>query len=115
MRVGDRLTQPISVLRGVRQGCPLSPTLLATCVEGILTCMRGVEVPLCVGMVYRGVAYADDIDTTLVAAGIDDMQHNMERLQHECAPRQLRLNPIKCGVSLISPSSSTSTLTCQCT
>jgi len=64
LKIGGGLSKPISMLKGIRQGCPLSGQLYALAVEPLLCLLRkelsGVNIDeKCNGV--KLIAYADDI------------------------------------------------------
>lgn len=77
LKMGDGLTYPLPVKRGIRQGCPLSGQLYSLAIEPLLcklrTGLKGFMVP---GdpreLRYVVSAYADDI--TIFVTGQGDMQ-----------------------------------------
>ena len=73
-KVGGGLSRPVSVQRGIRQGCPLSGQLYTLAIEPFLNCLRakmkGVLVPGSVPHVYiKMSAYADDITVLVTDQG----------------------------------------------
>jgi hypothetical protein len=64
LKIGGGLSQPISIQKGIRQGCPLSGQLYALAVEPLLCLLRKELSGLRIGDDLHSVkltAYADDI------------------------------------------------------
>lgn len=66
IKIDGGLSQPLSVQRGIRQGCPLSGQLYALAIEPLLSCLRArltgfqlADSALGAGVVLS--AYADDV------------------------------------------------------
>lgn len=75
VKVGGGLSKPISVQRGIRQGCPLSGLLYSIAIEPILFNLRkilcGFSIPNVIQNTNVSItAYADDV-TVLVSGGQD--------------------------------------------
>ena len=83
--MGDNLSEPIAIERGVRQGCPASPTLFNIFINDILdkTMNIGVLVP---GMAQRtqGLLYADDL--VLLVESPEELHAALDRV-HDCAAK----------------------------
>ena len=78
VRVGEDMTPPIQVQRGVRQGCPGSPCLFNVFINDILADgdMKGVDVP---GLLERikGLMFTDDL--TLLADSPTELQTSLDK------------------------------------
>ncbi|GFW64535.1 retrovirus-related Pol polyprotein from type-1 retrotransposable element R2 [Trichonephila clavipes] len=91
---GDRLTDPINIKRGVKQGCPLSGMLFNLALDQVLrTVQEGREDKAI-------LAFADDL--VLLAPSPEDMQ-DLLTLTSEALDRiALRVNPNKCATMHLS-------------
>ena len=94
LEVSRERSQPITVLRGVRQGDPLSTILFALVVDRVLK-----RLPSEVGYTIRetkinGLAYADDI--VLYASTTEGMRRLLKIAEREAAKFGLEFNPNKC-------------------
>lgn len=97
---GDR-SHTINVLRGVRQGDPLSSIIFALVVDDILA-----EVPREVGYTIEGtlvnaIAYADDL--LIVTSTVSGMNITLSRVQARAELAGLTLNTSKCTALSIVP------------
>ena len=65
INVNNYFTEPIRVTRGIRQGCPMSPSLYAICAEGLANMIRnnkrikGLELPK--QDIVKIIQHADDM------------------------------------------------------
>ncbi|MCO5550338.1 hypothetical protein L7F22_003822 [Adiantum nelumboides] len=79
IRVGDRLSEPIKIERGVRQGCPGSPTLFNIFINDVINEAAdfGVDIP---GLTQKiqGLLFADDL--VLLADSPLELQNALDRL-----------------------------------
>jgi hypothetical protein len=92
-----RLTEPLEVGVGVKQGCPVSPLLFCLFVQPVSAEMEGVQEPA----VYRleghnlpDWAYADDF--VVIAHTTDGLQHLVGEEARAFLQRRLRVEPAKC-------------------
>jgi hypothetical protein len=103
VRLHDHMCTPFSSSLGLKQGCPLSPTLFNVYVHKL----PGLVQSLCpnVGVFMptnqqqarvQVLMYADDI--LLLAHKHHDMQHLINALQATCSQLQLSISPTKCEV-----------------
>ena len=66
VNINNFFTQPIKITRGIRQGCPRSPSLYAICAKGLANlirnnnCIKGVQLPMHKASV-KIIQHADDI------------------------------------------------------
>ncbi|OIR56145.1 MAG: uncharacterized protein A8A55_3108, partial [Amphiamblys sp. WSBS2006] len=94
---GDTDENAWELSQGVRQGCPLSPTLFNLFVDDALDAIkeRGVSVPEMDGKV-AGLCYADDI--VLLAETREKLQEAANGLSSWASIWGMRINTQKCGV-----------------
>ena len=94
--VNGETSQPIFLNRGVRQGCPLAPTLFNLCVEGLLEKLTKQEADgFEVGNKRITVqAYADDI--LLISDTEQGLKNLASTLERFCAATNLTINVDKC-------------------
>ena len=90
-------THPISVRRGIKQGCPLSPLLFNLVLDGILPNLERVEdgYRFGGGATIKSLAYADDL--CIVGTMKDRINHMLEMITDFFKWAGLDLNPSKCG------------------
>lgn len=102
VRVDGQLTEEVSILRGVRQGCVLSPLLFNIYSEKIFSdALEG----MCQGVVVNGVVinnlrYADD--TVLLATSLEDLQELLNAVAKTSSAMGLKLNVKKTKWMVIS-------------
>ena len=89
-------TNPISIMRGVKQGCPLSPLLFSIAVDPLITQLEqlslGKRVPG--GGTVSCLSFADD--TALVSDDPDKIQTMLDCISRFGELSGLELNPLKC-------------------
>ena len=100
MKVGGRVGEPQPSLVGVRQGCPLSPTLFGVFMDGLHDHLAahapGCGVPLSDPQLRRIIShlmYADDI--ALMAAAPAELQHLIDALSSYCTAVGLGISATK--------------------
>ena len=94
--VNGETSQPIFLNKGVRQGCPLAPTLFNLCVEGLLEKLTKQEADG-FGVGDRRItvqAYADDI--LLISDTEKGLKNLASTLERFCAATNLTINVDKC-------------------
>lgn len=101
VRINDRISQTVSYMRGVRQGCPMSPILFNIYINSILTDIEPVKVEgLPPGL--KGLMYADD--TVIVGDSVNDIKYKLGKVQTWLANSGMELNPSKCGLMIVEKS-----------
>ena len=80
---------------GVKQGCPLSPTLFGLYVDGLekhLLETAGIDAPTLMGVMVPLLLYADDL--ILMSESAEGLQKQMDALAGFCEQRRLTVNLI---------------------
>ena len=78
---------------GVKQGCPLSPTLFGLYVDGLekhLLDMNDIDAPTLMGVMVPLLLYADDL--ILMSESAAGLQKQLDALASFCEERQLTVN-----------------------
>lgn len=99
VRVGGEIGESFWTVRGVRQGCSLSPLLfniLLADLEEEMGKMKWGEVRL--GERIYSLAYADDV--VLMAEKEEELRSMMERLEGYLERKKLELNPNKTKIEV---------------
>ena len=61
IRIGKEMSEGREIGRGVRQGCPLSPTLFNIYLEDLMNCFLNTRVVNIVGRGIKCIKFADDM------------------------------------------------------
>jgi hypothetical protein len=95
IRMGDMKSSEYAYKKGVRQGCPCSPTLFNIFVNDVFDQMEGIIVP---GLDYTvpGLLFADDI--VIFAESKDQLENKIERLMRWATENVMKVNTPKCGI-----------------
>jgi hypothetical protein len=90
------ITEPIPILSGVRQGCPLSPIVFNLALEPIVRAIAaeggGYRLE---GKEYTNLVYADD--AAVLSASPRGMRRLLNKIEVAAASVGLRFNPAKCA------------------
>ncbi|XP_023232450.1 uncharacterized protein LOC111632285 [Centruroides sculpturatus] len=96
IRSSSGLTDPIPILAGVKQGCPLSPILFNLVVEPVLRMLSGLQTGYSIhGRSISVLAYADDI--TITSPTVSGLQQQLNLLTSWAIHSGLTFNPAKCA------------------
>lgn len=100
LRVGDDNSPFYDMLRGTRQGCPLSPILFLIFINDFLTYIpEGVEVPgMADGRKCPGLLFADDVAG--LTGDIDNVHKLLDGVTNWSTDWKMPMGAPKCGVML---------------
>ena len=90
VRVGDELTEPVDIRRGVRQGCVLSPDLFTLYGEVIMREIEMMDGFSVGGRNLTNIRYADD--TVLIAASVEQLQELVSAVNAASEEKGLKIN-----------------------
>ena len=99
VRSSQGLSAIFRCLMGVKQGCPLSPTLFGLYVDGLekhLLETTDIDAPTLRGVLVPLLLYADDL--ILVSTSVAGLQKQLDALASFCDQRQLTVNLSKTKV-----------------
>ena len=97
LEMKGRKIATIPVERGVRQGCPISPTLFDIALEPLLERLKSahkIDGYIAADETFNAVAYADDL--TLIASSEEGMKRQIETVEKFCEYTGMQLAPSKC-------------------
>ena len=98
IRTPDGTTNPIPILSGVKQGCPLSPIIFNLALEPMLRSILSLRTTCAFRLGSQdltALAYADDV--VLIAKGPDQLQELMDVASEVADWSGLTFKPAKCG------------------
>jgi exonuclease III len=100
VKLGDKLSREVLMRQGVRQGCPLSPTLFNYFINALAKDLResgfGAQIA---HLNLDSLLYADDV--VLVADSAANLQQLIERVDKFCRRWQMEINLSKSEVMVI--------------
>ena len=102
VRVGEERTRPINILRGVKQGCPLSPLLFNLVMDELLDEMRNLNVGVRVGDERVSImAFADDL--VIITESGDHCSRALSTCSEFFRRNGLEVNARKCASLRVLP------------
>ena len=97
VRIGGCLGEEFEVVKGLRQGCVLSPVLFSLYINSLVTELKDRECGVVCGeIMVPGLLFADD--TALLAESADDMRKSLQCLQSWCEKWSVEINVEKSAV-----------------
>ena len=114
VRLGNSTSREVLMKQGVRQGCPLSPTLFNFFVDELSKQLRATGCGICHGGIDIGsLLYADDV--VLIADSPDDLQTLIDTVDGFCRKWKMSMNMKKSEVMVVkAPGVKSPTHTWEC-
>ena len=95
-RRSNQVSRPVGLQRGVKQGCPLSPTLFNLAIDGLISSLARSDQGYRLGDDTISVqAYADDI--VILSDTEEGLQQLLNQVTRFCELSKLAINPAKCA------------------
>ena len=95
--VNGKISEWFKVMTGVRQGCPLSPSLFNLFLELIMKDVRNLDSGVQMGHMHlNNIRYADD--TTLLDHDVGNLEITTDKLEQACRKWGMKINTSKCKV-----------------
>ena len=102
VKAGSKLSREFRIKQGVRQGCPLSPTLLNCFVDELIVSLGALGVGVQVGhKLIDGLLYADDV--VLLAESPEALQAMITKVDEFSRKWRMELNLKKSEVMIVRP------------
>ena len=102
VKVGSKLSREFLIKQGVRQGCPLSPTLFNCFVNEFIVSLEALGVGVQVGQkMVDGLLYADDV--VLLADSPEALQTMIDKVDDFSKKWRMELNLKKSEVMIVRP------------
>jgi hypothetical protein len=113
VKVGDRTSRYVQVHQGVRQGCPLSPTLFNCFIDELAESLtRAGMDEEAVALATRWLKYADDV--LLLAESADNLQLLVDTIDELCQKWRLVINLKKIQAMTVSSQMNECSCSCKC-
>lgn len=98
IRINSHFTEFFPMEKGVRQGCPLSPTLFNLFINDFLDDIKGIKIP---GLNEKipGLQYADD--TVIFVETEEEINETIGKIEKWCNNNKMFINVKKSGLMLI--------------
>jgi exonuclease III len=107
VRLGDKESRKVSMHQGVRQGCPLSPTLFNYFINALAKDLQASGFGAVIeGLDVGSLLYADDV--VLVAESVEDLQGLIDVVDRFCRRWHMDINLSKSEVMVVGKRSSCS-------
>ena len=97
VRSGNEYSDPFTLERGVRQGCPTSPLLFDIFIDDILDDIQGISIPNSEETI-SGICFADD--TLIFGNYIEDINKKIKSIEKWMGFNYMEVNTSKCGLLL---------------
>ena len=102
VKVGSKLSREFRIKQGVRQGCPLSPTLFNCFINELIVSLESLGLGVQVGQkLIDGLLYADDV--VLMAESPEALQAMITKVEEFSRKWRMELNLKKSEVMIVRP------------